>query len=66
MTPDIGATLIRIQQQVVGHYIRLLRRSMPDEERRAITGKLVREESVLSELLAARLPGLVPGSRIAA
>ena len=53
MTPDIHATLTRIQQQVIAHYNRLLRRSMPDGERKAITETLAREERVLSELLAA-------------
>jgi hypothetical protein len=57
MRPDIHATLIRVQQQVIAHYNRLLRRNMPDDERKAINEKLAREERVLSDLLAAGLPG---------
>jgi hypothetical protein len=49
MTPEVRATLIRIQQRVVEHYNRLLRQSMSDRERRAIQEKLTHEESVLSE-----------------
>ena len=51
MTPEIRATLIRIQQRVVEHYNRVLKQPMSDSERTAIRERLAREEGVLSELL---------------
>jgi hypothetical protein len=51
MTPDVRATMIRIQQQIVGHYRHLLSQPMKDQERSAIKQKLDRAEIQLSELL---------------
>ena len=62
MTADVHATLVRIQRQVVAHYNYLLAHRMPDDERKAVSEKLAREERILSELLA---PG-APGGRVAA
>lgn len=51
MKPDVRATMIRIQQQVVGHYRQLLRRSMKDLDRSAIQQKLDSAEALLAELV---------------
>jgi hypothetical protein len=60
MTSDIRATLIRIQQRVVEHYNRVLKQPMSDSEKMAIRERLAREESVLSDLLDRKGPGVTP------